>query len=170
MPEMPLMPVAFGDLDFELDATRRVLARVPADQFDWRPHPKSWPLGSLAAHVAQLPLWSAITIRQDVLDLATLPSTRELPADTDALLAVFDGHVAELRAVLAETPEPDLAATWTLQAGGHTLSQMPRGAMLRTMCVSHLVHHRAQLGVYLRLLDVPLPAIYGPSADEQPGA
>jgi len=164
-----VIPVAFGDLEHELASTRRVLERVPEAHFDWRPHPKSWPLGHLAAHVAQLPLWMTTMMDRDALDLMTLPSTRELPATTQALLDTFDGHVADLKTVFAGAEDAALGQPWTLSMGAHQILQMPRAAVLRGMGLSHMIHHRAQLGVYLRLLDVPVPALYGPSADERPG-
>lgn len=144
--------------------TRKVLERVPSAKGAWRPHPKSFPLGHLAQLVARMPGWITLTLRQTELDLATYPGyTLET---TLVLLAEFDRNVREARAALAATSDADLAANWTLRNGERVFMTMPRGPVVRTH-INHLVHHRGQLSVYLRLLDVPVPSIYGPTADER---
>ena len=159
----------FPDFAAEHAATRRLLARVPDGRGAWRPHPRSRTLGELATHVAQIPQRGAVILTTDVLDIA-----RRAPAPpfatTAALLAAHDAGVAALEDALAAATLDDLAGEWRLVAGPHTLIAGPRRHMLRTVGMSHLVHHRAQLGVYLRLLDVPVPGMYGPSADEQAAA
>lgn len=162
-----LAQLALGDLEHELATTRRVLERVPDASWDFRPHPKSMPLGHLAAHLANIPRWAAMTLAgPDDIDVAGLGVQQNPPATRDALLAHFDARVAEARAALAAADDASLAGRYTVRRGDRLLMSMPRAATLRTMVVSHMIHHRAQLGVYLRLLDLPVPSVYGPSADE----
>ena len=158
-----------GDLDHEMATTRRVLERVPLDRADWKPHPKSMSVGQLATHLASIPGWGVYTMTTTEMDFAApLPpeATPPPPTTTEALLAIFDGGVRQLGAALAEATAEELATTWTGRNGDRTVMAMPRAAVLRGFIVSHLIHHRAQLGVYLRLLDVPVPSMYGPTADE----
>jgi uncharacterized damage-inducible protein DinB len=158
---------ALGDLEHELATTRRVLERLPEEHFSWKPHEKSMSLGRLASHVVNLVHWQTMTLQSEELDLGgTPPPTSDGPASRAALLSTFDANVAELNEALAQAGEPDLRHVWTLRMGEKVLLRMPRLAVLRTMCLSHMINHRGQLCVYLRLLGVPVPAIYGPSADE----
>jgi uncharacterized damage-inducible protein DinB len=157
---------AFVDLDAELDRTRCVLDRLPDDRLDFQPHEKSWTLGALATHVANLPGWMAVTLSEDSLDLAGLPRNQALPS-RDAILERFDFNVAGARDAWDATDDDRLAEPWTVRHGEHVVMESPRGAMLRSAGISHLIHHRGQLTVYLRLLDVPLPNLYGPTADER---
>lgn len=153
------------DLDNELASTRRVLERVPTEKFAWSPHPKSKPMVWLATHVATLPSWITITLATEklVLDDWVPPPP---PATTEELLAEFDKNAAECREkVAAATPE-DLAAEWACEYKGQELMRMPRAAVLRGTALNHLIHHRAQLTMYLRMADIPVPGLYGPSADE----
>lgn len=159
------------EFDQEIAGARRTLERVPADKFDWRPHPKSGTMVWLAGHLANLPSWAPLTINQDELDLA--PGGKQMdppppPADTAELVATFDRHAAEARAAIAAAGDADLMKPWTLLSNGQTLMTLPKVAVLRSFVMNHLIHHRAQLGVYLRLNDIPVPSIYGPSADEVP--
>lgn len=158
--------LAFADLERELAMTRRVLERLPADKFGWKPHPKSMALGELAQHVVNLMDWMTGTLEQDVLDLATVPPSPGAPDNTAELLARFDQGVDEVRAAFAATDDAKLAAPWALAHGGQTLHRSTRATVFRTWCISHLIHHRAQLCVMLRLNDVPVPAVYFNSADE----
>jgi len=155
------------EFDREMANTRRVLERVPDDKFDWTPHPKSGKLGWLAGHVANIPSWGAMTIQKDSIDIgpgaATPPAA---PKTRSELLAVFDKNVAETRAAIAGANDSQMMAPWSLMSGSQTIFTMPKAAVLRAFVMNHLIHHRAQLGVYLRLNDIPVPAIYGPSADE----
>ncbi len=155
--------------DHEMAGTRRTLERVPDDKLAWRPHAKSQTLGELSTHLAQIPFWIGPITKKDSFDAVVdgAPSHRELLATQAARLAAFDGHVTEGRAVITSMPDERMLAAWTLLAGGRTLFTMPRIACLRSFVLSHTIHHRAQLGVYLRMLDVPVPSLYGPSADEQ---
>lgn len=157
---------AFADLDAELDNTRHLLARLPEDHLDFRPHEKSWTLSELATHIANLPRWMAETLTEPDFDVDTLVENDSLPTRA-AILDRFDGHARAVRAAWSDADDARLAETWTVRAGDHVVVESPRGAMLRASGVSHLVHHRGQLTVYLRLLDVPLPNLYGPTADEQ---
>ncbi|MEO5588873.1 MAG: DinB family protein [Gemmatimonadaceae bacterium] len=155
------------DFDQEMQTTRRLLERVPSGKGEWKPHPKSFPLGHLAQLVARMPGWIVGTIGSDSLDLAS--SGGYTFESTETLLDVFDKNVADASAALAAADDGDLQKNWSLKHGDKVLMSMPRGAVSR-QTISHLVHHRAQLGVYLRLLDVPVPSMYGPTADEPWGA
>ena len=153
------------DMQDELDATRRTLERVPDGRGDWRPHAKSRTLAELATHVADIPGLAATILETDELDALARPRREPLAKPAD-LLERFDGGVGRLRETLAELDESRLAEDWILRAGDQVFVRRPRRALMRTMFLSHMVHHRAQLGVYLRLLDVPVPSVYGPTADE----
>lgn len=154
------------EFDAEMANTRRVLASVPGDRFDFKPHEKSYSLRDLSTHLANLPSWTGITLSTRELDLG-LEFERFVPSTTGDLVAHFDRHVAEGRAALEAASAADLEAPWTLRAGEHEIFTMPRAGVLRSFVLNHMIHHRAQLTVYLRLLDVPVPGMYGPSADEQ---
>ena len=159
------------EFDQEIAGARRTLERVPADRFDWKPHPKSGTMGWLAGHLANIPSWATLTINQDTLDLA--PGGKPMdqpppPADTADLVATLDRRAAEARAAIAGASDAELMKPWTLLSNGQTLMTLPKVAVLRSFVMNHLIHHRAQLGVYLRLNDIPVPSIYGPSADERP--
>lgn len=163
-----LKQVAIGDLEHELGQTRRVLERVPDERFAWKPHPKSWSLGSLATHLANLPHWTVAVLAADSFDLATIPppDPAGAPKSRDEVLRRFDDNVAEVRRALEAADDEALGRTWTLRKGEHVVMSMPRAAAIRAVGISHIIHHRGQMTVYLRLLDVPVPGLYGPSADE----
>jgi uncharacterized damage-inducible protein DinB len=148
----------------EMATTRRLLERVPGDRGQWKPHPKSFALGHLAQLVSWMPGWIANTVSGTELDLAVAP--RYSFETTETLLAGFDRNVREARAALQSVKDPDFSVPWSLKHGDRVLFTAPRGAVVRTH-ISHLSHHRGQLTVYLRLLDVPIPSIYGPTADER---
>jgi len=167
-PTPSLRQSALGDLEHELATTRRVLERVPEEHFGWKPHEKSYSLGDLATHLANLVYWQTTMLRQDHFDVASTPQRRERAASREALLEEFDRHVQALRDALAGLDDAALAAPWSLRRGEQVLLQGPRVGMVRSMGISHMVHHRGQLSVYLRLLGVPVPPIYGPTADEAP--
>jgi uncharacterized damage-inducible protein DinB len=157
------------EYDQEMASARKTLERVPDDKLGWKPHPKSGTMGWLASHVAHIPGWTVITISQDALDMA--PGGVQMPPPPEAksrkeLLELFDKNVAEGRKALASASDAHLQKMWSLLNNGQTIVAMPRSACLRTWVMNHLVHHRAQLGVYLRLNNLPVPSIYGPSADE----
>lgn len=162
---MGMVDALLPEFDHEMTTTRKVLERLPEDRFDWKPHPKSFSLGALATHVATLPTWGAETLNKSEFDLAGSQPVAALPSKAE-LMATFDKNVAATRSALAGKSDAELLAMWTLKRGGKTIFSMPKTAVLRSFVLSHLVHHRGQLSVYLRLLDVPVPSIYGPSADE----
>ena len=153
------------EFDREMATTRRVLERVPTDKGTWKPHEKSFALGHLAQLVSWMPGWITMTIRQPVLDLKNAGAGYSFQP-TETLLAQFDKNVGEARAELATVGDEAFDEPWSLKMGDRVLSTDPRGVVVRTH-INHLVHHRAQLTVYLRLLDVPVPSIYGPTADER---
>ena len=166
---MPLSQALLPEFDMEMANTRKTLERVPDDKFAWKPHEKSGTMGWLAAHVANLPSWPTFTIKQNSLDLApkgSSPQPPPAPKSRQELLQLFDKNAAEGRAAIAGATDAELLQPWSLLRGGTTLMTLPRIAVLRSFVMNHLIHHRAQLGVYLRLNDVPVPALYGPSADE----
>lgn len=166
---MPIAEMILPELDQEMAGTRRALERVPMDRPDWAPHEKSMKLGYLTGHLADLPSWVVLTVKQDSLDVAPPggePYRSPEFGTREELLAAFDANVAAAREALAETPDEAFGEPWSLLRGGETMFTMPRLAVLRTMVLNHLIHHRAQLTVYLRLNDVPVPSLYGPSADE----
>lgn len=159
--------VALGDLEVELQRTRTLLERIPDENLDWKPHPKSMALGGLALHVATLPYWIETIASTEYLDLAGMKHNAP-PASRQEVLDAFDTHVAAMRAALDAADDATLLGPWELRMGDKVMMRMPRAGMIRGMGISHFIHHRAQLGVYLRLLDIPLPPMYGPSADERP--
>jgi len=147
----------------EMATTRRLLERVPGEKGTWKPHPKSFSLGHLAQLVARLPGWNTLVLKNTELDLSKAQGYSY--EKTETLLAEFDGHVKEAQAALAAAADADFDVPWSLKTGDRVLMTLPRGAVVRQN-FNHLVHHRGQMTVYLRLLDVPLPSIYGPTADE----
>jgi uncharacterized damage-inducible protein DinB len=163
----PIAQLAFGDLAHELASTRRLLERVPDGRNDWAPHAKSMTLGRLAAHVADMPHFALAIVERDELDLLAGDHRSPAAATTTERLAHFDAGVAALTTAVAALDADALARVWTLRRGAHVVLAQPRGALVRVMGINHLVHHRGQLQVYLRLLDVPVPGLYGPSADER---
>ncbi len=166
---MPLSQSLLPEFDQEMANTRKTLERVPENKFAWKPHQKSGSMGWLAGHVANLPGWAVITIKQDSFDLSpdgAPPQPQPAPKSQKELMATFDKNVAEARAAIASADDPTLLKPWSLLRTGKVLITMPRIACLRGFVMNHLIHHRAQLGVYLRLNDIAVPAIYGPSADE----
>ena len=153
------------EFDQEMASTRKTLERIPDDKWDYKPHPKSGTMGWYAGHLANLPSWPIFTIAQDELDLAgpfEMPSTK----NRQEVLAVFDKNVAEARKAIAGASDQELMKTWTLKKSGQTLMSLPKVAVLRGFVMNHIIHHRGQLTVYLRLNDIPVPALYGPSGDE----
>ena len=162
---MSLVDALLPEFDHEMTVTRKVLERVPDGQFDWKPHQKSMSLGQLAQHVATIPTWGKVAMTQEAFDLAGNPQAAQLPTCTE-ILSLFDRNVSDARAALVGRGDGEMMAQWTLKRGAHTLFSMPRASVWRSFVMNHLIHHRAQLGVYLRLNDVAVPSIYGPSADE----
>lgn len=162
---MALNEALLPEYDHEMQTTRRVLERVPDDKFGWKPHQKSMSLGGLATHLATINHWVDATVGTDSFDLSTAPPTPELKSRAD-VLAAFDQSVASARKTIAGASDAQLLKTWSLLSGGKTVLSFPKIAVLRSFVLNHIIHHRGQLSVYLRLNDVPVPSIYGPSADE----
>ena len=153
------------EFDQEMTNTRKMLERVPGDRLDFKPHEKSYSLLELSGHVSNLPGWTGMILSTEELDLEE-PFDRTPPETKEDVLAEFDRTMSEARAALEAADEEDMAVPWTLRSGEQVWFTMPRAAVYRTVVMNHLIHHRAQLGVYLRLLDEPVPGMYGPSADE----
>jgi uncharacterized damage-inducible protein DinB len=169
---MTLSELLTPEFDREMATSRTLLERAPEEKFAWAPHIKSMTLGRLTSHVAELPTWVNATIGATELDLAPPDGTKyqaTVHSTRAELLETFDKNVAAARPVLAAATDDELAVGWSLKMGGETLFTQPRHEVLRTWVLNHIVHHRAQLSVYLRLLEVPVPMIYGPSADEGMG-
>jgi len=163
---MPINQAFLGEFDYEMASTRKTLERVPEDKFDWAPHPKSMKMGRLAMHLAEMLGWTKETLEKDMIDISGYTGPPLIKSRKE-LLALFDKNVAAARAALtAATNDADWMKTWEMKNGDKTVFSMPKVAVLRSFVFNHNVHHRAQLGVYLRLNNVPVPAIYGPSADE----
>ena len=163
---MKLTELILGELQQEAATTRKMLERVPEAALAWQPHEKSMSLGRLASHVAGLfGTWLTASLSQDEFDLAdSLPLNAESVSD---ILEAFDRNVASAIELLKTQSDESLSTPWRLKRGGQVLFELPRWAVLRSMVLNHIIHHRGQLSVYLRLLEVPVPSIYGPSADEQ---
>ena len=165
---MGLSEALLPEFDHEMANTRKTLERIPEDKLGWKPHEKSGTLSWLATHLANLPSWSVLTLDQDSFDLPSPESRRQTPPANSRkeVLETFDKNVAAARAAIARASDAHLLKPWTLRSAGKTVLTLPKIAVLRSFVMSHSIHHRAQLGVYLRLNNVPVPAIYGPSADE----
>jgi uncharacterized damage-inducible protein DinB len=166
---MTLSEALLPEFDQEMATTRRFLLRVPEQKFGWKPHEKSGTMGWLAGHLARLPEWAVITIRDTGWDMAPNGVPNELPPlpkSSQEILEWFDGNVHDARAAICGATDLDLAGPWSLLHNRKVMFTMPRSVCLRIWVMNHLVHHRAQLGVYLRLNNIPVPATYGPSADE----
>ena|SRR5437899_920991 len=157
------------EFDHEIANTRKTLERVPEGKPDFRPHPKSMPLARLAGHLAEIPIWAAMTLSQDEIDVSPAggaPFEPQVMKSRAEMLTNFDEAVKKARATLAATTDDAMMKPWSLKRSGQTIFTMPRAAVMRSFVMNHMVHHRAQLGVYLRMNDVAVPSIYGPSADE----
>ncbi|WP_295649224.1 DinB family protein [uncultured Mucilaginibacter sp.] len=163
---MNLNKALIGEMQHEAASTRKMLERVPNDKLGWKPHEKSMTLGKLATHVSDLPNWTGFTINADELDLASGAFKPFLATSTVELLKHHDESVAGAIAALESVTNEQLMEMWTLRMGDHVIFTMPKVQVLRNMVFSHMVHHRGQLSVYLRMLDVPVPGMYGPSADD----
>ena len=164
---MNLTELILGELQYEAATTRKMLERVPQASFTWKPHEKSMTLGQLTGHVANLfGTWLTATLSQDEFDLA---DSHPLQAENvSEILEHFDQNIASAFELLKTQSDERLLATWRLKRGGQVLFEMPRWAVFRSMVLNHIIHHRGQLSVYLRLQNVPLPPVYGPTADERP--
>jgi hypothetical protein len=169
---MPIASALLPEFDQEIATTRRVIERVPEARADWSPHPKSWPMGSLAVHCCNLLVWTVPTLTETELDVnppGGPPWTPPRFTTTTAALELLDTNARAAREAIAACSDAAFQVPWTLKNAGRALFTLPRAAVLRAFVFSHLIHHRGQLTVYLRMNDVPLPSVYGPTADEAGG-
>jgi uncharacterized damage-inducible protein DinB len=165
---MAIKEALLPEFDHEMGTTRRLLERVPQAHFGWKPHERSYTLGQLAGHIANIPHWLDAISGSGSFDVAAAPTEArpQPPTSVESLLNTFDTNVKNARAAIEALGDSALTAPWTLKNGDHEIFTMPKTAVLRSFVMNHLIHHRGQLSVYLRLRDVPLPSIYGPTADE----
>lgn len=163
---MPINEAFIAELQQEAKTTRNILERVPTDKSDWKPHEKSMPLGRLAYHVAELAGWVSVTLDQDELDFAKFEYKPVIAKSTEELLKVHSNNVEKALASLKNADDAKFIENWTMRQGEQIFFTLPKAAVLRSFSYNHLYHHRAQLGMYLRLLDIPVPGSYGPTADE----
>ena len=166
---MALRDSLLPEFDHEMQTTRKTLERVPEDKTDWKPHATSMALGRLAGHIAEMAGFAANTFHGDSFDFAPPGGTPVKPTVMTTrkdLLELFDKNVASARTAISKASDEELLKTWTLMNGGKTFFSMPRITVLRSMILNHIIHHRGQLSVYLRMNQVPVPSIYGPSGDE----
>ena len=164
---MALNTALLAELKHESANTRKMLERVPSDNLGWKPHEKSFSIGYLASHIANLPTWMGLTLLQDELDFGKTPFKTPQGTTTAEILEKFENNLAEAIKVLEGTNDDVLNSSWTMRNGDHIFFTMPKKVCLRNFLFNHIVHHRGQLSVYLRLLDIPVPGMYGPSADER---
>jgi len=162
---MSMISMFLKELNEEAQITRSMFACIPDDKFDWQPHPKSMTIRRLASHIAELPGWVAMALTTDELDFQANPYTVPVLNTTAEVLAFFEECLVKGKSQLVESAEPLLTEDWTLRSGDHIILVRTKGEVIR-MSINQMVHHRAQLGVFLRLLNVPIPGSYGPSADE----
>ncbi len=163
---MTFSQALLAELDQEMTSTRKTLERIPMDRYDWQPHAKSFSIGKLATHVAQLPGWAVVTAQTSELDFSQ-PFEQPNPRTSEDLLAFFDQNVAQARDAIAGMSDEEFGKPWTLRNGETVIFTAPKAVVLRSFVMNHTIHHRAQLTVYLRLNDIPVPGLYGPSADEK---
>ena len=155
-----------NELKNEAETTRKCLERIPEDKFDWKPHEKSMPMGRLASHIAEMFGWTPATLQNPELDFSTMDYKPYEPPTTADLVEFLDKNVAEALQVLENTPDEVFFENWTMRNGEQVYFTLPKIAVMRSFVMNHIVHHRGQLSVYLRLNDIPVPSVYGPSADE----
>jgi uncharacterized damage-inducible protein DinB len=156
-----------AELKQEAISTRKMLERIPSEQFQYKPHERSMPLVSLAGHIADMIGWTNVTINEDELDFAKSDFTPKEYNDASELTAYFDRNISSALEILSSVSNETLMQPWRLRNGEQIYFEMPKAVVMRSMVMNHIIHHRGQLAVYLRMLDVPVPSIYGPSADEQ---
>jgi uncharacterized damage-inducible protein DinB len=162
---MAISQALLPEFDHEIATTRTSLERVPEGKADWKPHPKSMALGALSTHLATICAWAENIVGEDSFDVANPPATPQFKSKAE-LLAAFDQSTAAARKAIAGASDEQLMKPWSLIKDGKAIFTLPKAGVLRSFIMNHIIHHRAQLGVYLRLNDVPVPSVYGPSADE----
>jgi uncharacterized damage-inducible protein DinB len=158
-----------AELKQEAATTRKILKIVPVEKGDWKPHVKNFSLLQLATHVAELPSYLTMTISQDEMDFAKSNYKPPVPASNAELLSIFEKNLKNAEEALSGCSDDEMGKNWTMRNGDTIFFSSPKASVLRSLCLNHLVHHRAQLGLYLRLLDIPIPGSYGPSADDKAG-
>jgi uncharacterized damage-inducible protein DinB len=163
---MPLNEFFLAELEREARPTRKMLELVPLEKADWAPHKKSMPLGRLATHIAELTGWTTVTLDNNELDFAKMDYKPRIAASNAELISIFEENLSKAEKSLKKADDKVFEEDWTLRNGEQIYFTMPKIQVLRSTCFNHLVHHRGQLSVYLRLLDIPLPGVYGPTADE----
>jgi uncharacterized damage-inducible protein DinB len=157
------------EFDNEMSTTRKLLERIPFGDAEWKPHTKSFSMFDLAGHIINIPTWADIALNSSSLDMGTEPPPQPAFTSTEEIVAAFDKNVASARAVISSKSDPEMLESWTLKKEGKDLLTLPKVAVVRGFVLNHIIHHRGQLSVYLRLKDVALPSIYGPSADDPGG-
>jgi uncharacterized damage-inducible protein DinB len=165
LPRMAIKEALLAEYDHEMGTTRRLLERVPDERLTWKPHEKSMSMAGLATHLGNIPHWGETILSGPFFDLGDAPPTLQPRGSRTEILDAFDAATRKTRGVMDRT-DAEYASAWTLKRGGHEMFTMPRIAAFRSFVLNHVIHHRGQLSVYLRLNDIPVPAIYGPSADE----
>jgi len=163
---MALKDALLPEWENEIKSTRKMLERVPFEKSEWKPHPKSMTLGRLATHVAEIPNWLTVTIETNELDFAK-GYAQNKPTNKEELLKLFDDYADQSIKILKNATDEDFKSNWTMRNGEHIYFTLPKATVARNFAFNHLYHHRGQLSVYLRLLEVPIPGMYGPSADEK---
>jgi uncharacterized damage-inducible protein DinB len=164
---MAIKDALISELKQEATLTKKILERVPLDKKDWKPHAKSTSLGRLATHIAEIPRWIPEMMTNDVYDFMAHPFAPHIVSSQEELLQIYQTNLDNAIATLEKSSDEDLDKIWTVKKGEHTVFSIPKKAAMRSWAFSHIFHHRGQLSVYLRLLDVPIPGMYGPSADER---
>jgi len=166
---MGIAQAMLSEFDHEMANTRKTLERVPDEKFEWKAHDKSFSIGGVASHLANLPGWINVAIGMDAFDMAPAGQPAKTPPlhSREEVLAAFDKNVAAARNALESETDEHVLQIWKLLSNGHEVLALPRVAVLRSFVLNHIIHHRAQLTVYLRLNDIPVPSLYGPSADEE---
>ena len=162
---MAIKDALLAEYDHEMGTTRRLLERIPDDKLQWKPHEKSMALGELASHLGNIPNWAGNILNESSFDLASAPPNQEPKKSRAEILELFDGSAKKTRAMMDKV-DGEYMASWTLTRGGHEIFSMPRVSAFRSFVLNHTIHHRGQLSVYLRMNQVPVPPIYGPTADE----
>ncbi len=165
---MPIGQGLLNEFENESALTRRCLERIPEDKFDYKPHEKNLTMVALASHIVDMPEWGTQTLDTPEMDIDPETYKPWIAESTADLLAKWDEHADGLKKRLARSTDEEMMVPWALKMGGQEVFRLPRVAVLRSMIFNHMIHHRAQLTLYFRLLDLSVPAIYGPSADEQP--
>lgn len=163
---MALKDVLLAELKYETSNTRKMIERLQADKFNWKPHEKSYSLGALAVHISVIPRWISRIVSNDEFDFSKHTLVPPVATSVEDVLKIFDDFLAENIPILEAATDEILNGNWTLRRGDHIFFTLPKKVALRNMVFNHIIHHRGQLSVYLRLLDIPVPGMYGPSADE----